>query len=691
MKREDEGESSWDVVFIVFVLAIAFALRWGVLTLTHFGIESDEAIVGLMAKHITEGRSWPIFYYGQPYMGSLEAFLTALSFKIFGQTSFAIKVVPLTFSLLLVVLIYRSARYVTDKFGARVAALLAALGPNALIVWSGKARGGFIELVAIGSLAFLLSFRILKKLSGDNSLTRARSDRHLGLGFDVFLLGFVLGVGWWTNNQIIFYLTAILPVLLVVTLRRLRFGECLRHAFIFVSSFIIGSLPFWQYNLLREPKFETFKLLGASVSWETMLLHLQGFFSEALPIILGSKRLWEGGVDVSPGASYVAYLLYFLALTSAVIAVGRTLESKPGERANLWILILFVLAAPFIFAKSERGWLTQEPRYLLPLYSALFIIAGRAASKLWMTNTIAKVVSATALLGIAFIQLSSNFDKGLVVPAEPFVASGERVQSDHGALYSWLKENRIRHIHTNYWIGYRTAFETAEEITFTLFGDFRVVRIPEYELQGGQTLADRVYVLVPSQAREMINDLIARGYRYDQTLVGGYVIISGIDLLYPLGEELPLSEGQVAVGSRSEWRKRMIDSNFGSRWGSGEPQTPQMKIEVTFDSPTHVTAIELDSGFWPQDAPRVLTVEVEDESSCLVATGLQFSSARQLAEGARGQARSSGWLIAFPPRTIRKLRLLQEGEDPVYDWSIAELKIYAPPSDGTGKLMEPAN
>ena len=41
------------------------------------GLEPDEAVVGLMAKHISEGRELPVFYYGQPYLGSLEAFLVA--------------------------------------------------------------------------------------------------------------------------------------------------------------------------------------------------------------------------------------------------------------------------------------------------------------------------------------------------------------------------------------------------------------------------------------------------------------------------------------------------------------------------------------------------------------------------------------------------------------------------------------
>jgi hypothetical protein len=35
-------------------------------------LNSDEAVVGLMARHILDGKR-PVFYYGQAYMGSLDA------------------------------------------------------------------------------------------------------------------------------------------------------------------------------------------------------------------------------------------------------------------------------------------------------------------------------------------------------------------------------------------------------------------------------------------------------------------------------------------------------------------------------------------------------------------------------------------------------------------------------------------
>jgi len=55
------------------VLLRAFPFVWW--PGAHF--DSDQAIVGLMAKHISEGRAFPLYFYGQNYMLAVEAWLAA--------------------------------------------------------------------------------------------------------------------------------------------------------------------------------------------------------------------------------------------------------------------------------------------------------------------------------------------------------------------------------------------------------------------------------------------------------------------------------------------------------------------------------------------------------------------------------------------------------------------------------------
>ena len=52
----------------------------------------DEAVIATMARHILQGAK-PVFFYGQEYMGSLDAYLVAGGFAIFGEHVWVIRLV----------------------------------------------------------------------------------------------------------------------------------------------------------------------------------------------------------------------------------------------------------------------------------------------------------------------------------------------------------------------------------------------------------------------------------------------------------------------------------------------------------------------------------------------------------------------------------------------------------------------
>src|SRR5260370_25640418 len=84
-------------------LIVAAVWRLVVLASGAVSFHSDEAIVGLMARHINQGQPIPTFFYGQPYMGSLDALLVSLAFRLFGESVLAIRIVQFALYLLLVV------------------------------------------------------------------------------------------------------------------------------------------------------------------------------------------------------------------------------------------------------------------------------------------------------------------------------------------------------------------------------------------------------------------------------------------------------------------------------------------------------------------------------------------------------------------------------------------------------------
>ncbi len=653
-----------DVVLLLVWLALAMAPRLYLLILSRSVIDADEAIVGLMAKHINDGAPWPIFYYGQFYMGSIEPLLAAVSFRALGQSSAALKFVPLVFSLLHVGLVFMLARRFVGRFGAHVAALLTALAPVGLVLWSTMARGGFIELVVLGTLALLISTDLLGE-------RRPRAWRFFGLGL-------VLGLGWWMNNQIAFYMAPIGLIFLFRLPLTAGLKASLEYLAAGLGGFFLGGAPFWYANIAIKPKWQTFETLTKKQSDTGFFDHLNGFFTEALPIIFGARRFWSD-TDIFPYATPVVYVLFAVTLLLALI--GRP-APRPGASRPLLsqrlLLLTFLVVVPVIFAASSFGWLSKAPRYLLPLYSVIYVGVGIALGGLFERGGVVRKLLATlGVVAFLAVNLTSNYLGGAVAPGQPFVFNGDRVAEDHRELYAWLEKEGYHHIHTNYWIGYRIAFETAEKVTFTRFGSPRTLRIPEYELEGRDYEEEAPYVLVPSEAAIFARQLDVQGFTYRSTSLSGYVVLDQLSQEWPPGEALNLLPEQISVTSREDWRARMLDNDPGTRWGSGAPQAPGMAVSISFPEPTELTGLEIDAGFLPHDAARqlVISATLADGSSCVLAdtAGTKMFFDLQFGEFA---AVPPTVRFRFAPRTIVALRLEQQGKADIFDWSIAELKLF---------------
>ena len=187
-------------ISLALILAAALALRLFLLAGPQTQLESDEAVVGLMASHILQGER-PVFYWGQHYMGALEAYLAAVPVALFGGSTFALKLAPLTMGMVFVGLIFLTGYRLGGLPAASVAGLYVALAPAFLALWSLKARGGYIEIMVIGQVLILLALEAAKR-------------RSIGVGRGA-LMGLLAGVGLWTNTLIGVYL---LPIALYLAL-----------------------------------------------------------------------------------------------------------------------------------------------------------------------------------------------------------------------------------------------------------------------------------------------------------------------------------------------------------------------------------------------------------------------------------------------------------------------------------------
>lgn len=100
MMPQGSREPKSRVILAAVVLLAAVLLRgWFFLQYDESYFDSDQAIVGLMAKHITEGRAWPLFFYGQEYMLAVEAWVMAPVFLLLGPSVFALHLTMVTLNL----------------------------------------------------------------------------------------------------------------------------------------------------------------------------------------------------------------------------------------------------------------------------------------------------------------------------------------------------------------------------------------------------------------------------------------------------------------------------------------------------------------------------------------------------------------------------------------------------------------
>jgi hypothetical protein len=397
-----------------------------------------------------------------------------------------------------------------------------------------------------------------------------------------------------------------------------------------------------------------------------------GLWSTALPIILGAKHFWEqtSAFSSSTAVFYAVYGVVFgTVLYQRRGALLGLLRGNVDRQEPLEIFLLFIPVACAIFTVSSFGWLSQAPRYLLPLYVGLFIVCGAFVHYVSRVSSALGVVCALVFCGL---NLASCYAGGRALPGEPIVYDGDRVARDHSEIISALDSLGIRYVRANYWIGYRIAFETKERVLFGVFGEPRQVRIPEYEepmLREGSDLVP--IIAVPKQRESLARGLHRLGYAFDELFASGYTLF--YNLRRTAGDPQLLSGSLISKveGSGGQDASKAVDGADDTRWGTGQSQRQGQYFRVVFSRPVRLQQISYRMGKWPQDYPRGMEVQVRGLSG-EVRTLLSSEDYRDIAPLlADGELR-----LRVDAQDVVEVTLRQVGSHPILDWSIAELGFY---------------
>ena len=124
----------------------------------HFPINSDQAVVGLVAKGILHGH-FVAFLWGQHYAG-VEPYVTSVLFALFGSSDTVLNFTPVVLSVSATCLVYVVGRSYVPRVFAALAALAVWVWPLISLTSSTEEGGYVLACLNLGLLAVLFATRI---------------------------------------------------------------------------------------------------------------------------------------------------------------------------------------------------------------------------------------------------------------------------------------------------------------------------------------------------------------------------------------------------------------------------------------------------------------------------------------------------------------------------------------------------
>ncbi len=221
------------------VLALGCGIRLALISLGWPHTNFDEGTVGQMAMNIALRGEHPAFFYGQDYMGSLQAFLGAGFIHLFGVSLFSLRLGTVLLDTLFLISMYALARLLYSPGMALLSTLLLALASVMVYYREIQAIGGYPETLLFGALLFTLASWLA--LTARQARVTRRDQLARLLAYTAW--GMAAGLGLWSDLLVLPYFICS-GLLLVTCWRDLRSPAplCL------LLGIILGGMPLILYN-----------------------------------------------------------------------------------------------------------------------------------------------------------------------------------------------------------------------------------------------------------------------------------------------------------------------------------------------------------------------------------------------------------------------------------------------------------
>jgi hypothetical protein len=245
-------------------------------------------------------------------------------------------------------------------------------------------------------------------------------------------------------------------------------------------------------------------------------------------------------------------------------------------------------------------------------------------------------------------------------------------------LLTFLKAQKINFVYANNWLSPVIRVKSNGKIQ-SVISNYLTGKNGEEEPDAEQFarahLDRTVAVIVEKEDRDLEKLLVESDRLYRKKELGPF--IAYYDFSSPKCQiPLPIKNWKVTSNANPQEVEKAIDRDLATRWSSGKPQEPGIYFQIDLNTVQLVKGCTLSLGKSLNDYPRSLRFLYSLDGSSW--QEIKATAKLELYWTGETLLKMTGekTLYFFSPVYLRYLRMLQEGQDPVYYWSIHELELF---------------